>query len=110
MEYDPLLDSSDMTFDDWIRIAHDIEKSYQAYDGFVILHGTDTLAYTACALSFMMENLGKPVVLTGAQVEDLSLTVRSIGSGIVFLLILVKLFSMPHRFRWRKSVQTGWRT
>lgn len=57
-----------MTFDDWIRIACDIEKSYNAYDGFVILHGTDTLAYTACALSFMMENLGKPVVLTGAQV------------------------------------------
>lgn len=57
-----------MTFDDWIRIAKDIEKSYSAYDGFVVLHGTDTLAYTACALSFMMENLGKPVVLTGAQV------------------------------------------
>ena len=45
----------------------DIHKSYSAYDGFVVLHGTDTLAYTACALSFMMENLGKPVVITGAQ-------------------------------------------
>lgn len=58
-----------MTFDDWVRIAKDIRKSYQNYDGFVVLHGTDTMAYTACALSFMMENLGKPVVLSGAQVE-----------------------------------------
>jgi len=48
----------------------DIRKSYSAYDGFVVLHGTDTLAYTACALSFMMENLGKPVVITGAQAES----------------------------------------
>lgn len=59
-----------MTFDDWIRIANDIKKSYTSYDGFVILHGTDTLSYTASALSFMMENLGKPVVLTGSQVFD----------------------------------------
>jgi L-asparaginase len=57
-----------MTFDDWIRIANDIKKSYVSYDGFVVLHGTDTLSYTACALSFMMENLGKPVVITGSQV------------------------------------------
>lgn len=69
VEYDPLLDSSDMTFDDWIRIAKDIRKSYDKYDGFVVLQGTDTLAYTAAALSFMMENLGKPVVITGAQVS-----------------------------------------
>ncbi|KAF7634734.1 hypothetical protein Mgra_00005882 [Meloidogyne graminicola] len=68
VEYEPLLDSSDMTFDDWTRIAKDIRKSYSAYDGFVILHGTDTLAYTACALSFMMENLGKTVVITGSQI------------------------------------------
>uniref|UniRef100_A0AC34R0T2 L-asparaginase N-terminal domain-containing protein n=1 Tax=Panagrolaimus sp. JU765 TaxID=591449 RepID=A0AC34R0T2_9BILA len=67
VEYEPLLDSSDMTFDDWIRIARDIQKSYHDYDGFVVLQGTDTLAYTAAALSFMMEDLGKPVVITGAQ-------------------------------------------
>lgn len=72
VEYDPLLDSSDMTFDDWIRIAKDIHKSYQHYDGFVVLHGTDTLAYTACALSFMMEQLGKPVIVTGSQVSFFS--------------------------------------
>ena len=58
-EYDPLLDSSNMTMDDWIQIAKDIEDAYELFDGFVILHGTDTLAYTASALSFMLENLGK---------------------------------------------------
>ncbi len=46
-----------------------VQKSYSKYDGFVVLHGTDTLSYTACALSFMLENLGKPVVITGAQVS-----------------------------------------
>ncbi|THD23360.1 Cytoplasmic asparaginase I [Fasciola hepatica] len=57
-----------MTMDDWVRIARDIKNYYDIFDGFVILHGTDTLAYTAPALSFMLENLGKPVVLTGSQV------------------------------------------
>ncbi|KAK7904727.1 hypothetical protein WMY93_017334 [Mugilogobius chulae] len=65
MEYSPLLDSSNMTTDDWGRIGKDIEKNYQSYDGFVILHGTDTMAYTASALSFMCEHLGKPIILTG---------------------------------------------
>jgi len=46
-----------------------VKDNYTKYDGFVILHGTDTMAYTASALSFMLENLGKPVILTGAQVE-----------------------------------------
>ncbi|XP_068216097.1 L-asparaginase-like isoform X1 [Palaemon carinicauda] len=67
-EYDPLLDSSNMTMDDWIRVAKDIKGVYEMFDGFVVLHGTDTLAYTASALSFMLENLGKPVVITGSQI------------------------------------------
>lgn len=67
-EYEPLLDSSNMTMDDWIRIAKDIRGVYEMFDGFVVLHGTDTLAYTASALSFMLENLGKPVVITGSQI------------------------------------------
>ncbi len=67
-EYDPLLDSSNMTMEDWILIAKDIQDSYELFDGFVILHGTDTMAYTASALSFMLENLGKPVIVTGSQV------------------------------------------
>lgn len=57
-----------MTTDDWVKIGKDIEINYEDYDGFVILHGTDTMAYTASALSFMCEHLGKPVILTGAQV------------------------------------------
>uniref|UniRef100_A0A8C6SYT5 asparaginase n=1 Tax=Neogobius melanostomus TaxID=47308 RepID=A0A8C6SYT5_9GOBI len=68
MEYNPLLDSSNMTTDDWGRFGKDIEKNYESYDGFVILHGTDTMAYTASALSFMCEHLGKPIILTGSQV------------------------------------------
>ncbi len=67
-EYDPLMDSSDMTPADWQLIADDIAANYDKYDGFVILHGTDTMAYTASALSFMLENLGKPVIVTGSQI------------------------------------------
>lgn len=67
-EYDPLIDSSDMTPKDWQQIANDIRDNYDKYDGFVILHGTDTMAYTASALSFMLENLGKPVIVTGSQI------------------------------------------
>ncbi|XP_068016336.1 60 kDa lysophospholipase isoform X2 [Melanerpes formicivorus] len=68
LELSPLLDSSNMTPDDWAKIAKKLEEHYEKYDGFVILHGTDTMAYTASALSFMCENLGKTVVLTGSQV------------------------------------------
>ncbi|GHZ86592.1 L-asparaginase I [Vibrio cholerae] len=67
-EYDPLMDSSDMTPADWQLIADDIAANYDKYDSFVILHGTDTMAYTASALSFMFENLGKPVIVTGSQI------------------------------------------
>ncbi|XP_024882145.1 uncharacterized protein LOC112461216 [Temnothorax curvispinosus] len=67
-EYSELCDSSNMTMDEWIRIANDIKESYERFDGFVVLHGTDTLSYTASALSFMLEALGKIVILTGSQV------------------------------------------
>lgn len=67
-EYEPLLDSSNMTVHDWNRIANDIATQYNAFDGFVIFHGTDTMAYTASALSFMLEHLAKPVILTGSQI------------------------------------------
>ncbi|XP_037501654.1 L-asparaginase [Rhipicephalus sanguineus] len=67
-EYDPLLDSSNATMDDWVRIALDIRAYYEQFDGFVVLHGTDTMAYTASALSFMLENLGKSVIITGSQI------------------------------------------
>jgi len=66
---EPLLDSSDMRPDDWVRIARAIVERYDAYQGFVVVHGTDTLAYTASALSFLLPGLTKPVVLTGAQLS-----------------------------------------
>jgi L-asparaginase len=61
------IDSSDMKPADWIRIAGIIEDNYEKFDGFVVLHGSDTMAYTASALSFILGNLAKPVVLTGSQ-------------------------------------------
>ncbi|MBQ4832325.1 asparaginase [Pseudoalteromonas sp. MMG010] len=67
-EYSPLIDSSDMSPAHWQLIADDIQSKYQQYDGFVVLHGTDTMAYTASALSFMFENLTKPVIVTGSQI------------------------------------------
>lgn len=67
VEYAPLLDSTDMQPADWLRIAEDIATKHDDYAGFVVLHGTDTMAYTASALSFFLENLGKPVVVTGSQ-------------------------------------------
>ncbi|KAI8336549.1 asparaginase-domain-containing protein [Chlamydoabsidia padenii] len=68
LEYDPLLDSCNMTMEDWVRIAKDIEVNYEYFDAFIVLHGTDTMAYTASALSFMLEELGKTVIITGSQV------------------------------------------
>jgi len=67
-EYTPLLDSSDMGPGDWALLARDIQTNYYHFDGFVILMGTDTMAYAATALSFMLENLGKPVIFTGSQI------------------------------------------
>jgi len=65
--FDPPIDSSDMEPRYWVEMAHIIADNYDRYDGFVLLHGTDTMAYTASALSFMLENLGKPVIVTGSQ-------------------------------------------
>ncbi|MDX9881272.1 MAG: asparaginase [Prolixibacteraceae bacterium] len=65
--FNPPIDSANMTVAIWVKIANTIKQNYQFYDGFVILHGTDTMAYTASALSFMLENLDKPVVMTGSQ-------------------------------------------
>jgi L-asparaginase len=67
-EYQPLLDSSNMTVTEWNRIAKDIADNYEQFDGFIVFHGTDTMAYTASALSFMLENLAKPVIITGSQI------------------------------------------
>lgn len=68
VDYKPLLDSSNMKHADWERIANDIASAYDDWDGFLVLHGTDTMSYTCSALSFMLQNLAKPVVVTGAQI------------------------------------------
>lgn len=68
IEYEPLIDSSNINLNDWNKIAQDIQEHYDNYDGFIILHGTDTMAYSSSALSFMLENLAKPVIITGAQI------------------------------------------
>jgi len=65
--FDPVIDSSNMNPEFWVRLAEVIEFNYEKYDGFVVLHGTDTMSYTASMLSFMLENLNKPVVFTGSQ-------------------------------------------
>ncbi len=67
IQFTPPIDSSDMNPRYWDQIAKAIADNYDAYDGFVVLHGTDTMAYTASALSFMLENLNKPVIITGSQ-------------------------------------------
>lgn len=66
-QFDPPIDSSDMDPDAWRRLVRVISDHYDNYNGFVILHGTDTMAFTASALSFMLEGLNKPVILTGSQ-------------------------------------------
>ena len=91
IEFETLFDSSDISAREWNRIAEVIRENYDGYDGFVVLHGTDTMAYTASALSFMLEGLSKPVVLTGAQIpigqvrsdarENLITSVLIAGSG-----------------------------
>ncbi len=67
IQFNPPIDSSDMSPAHWIEIAQHIGNNFDRFDGFVVLHGTDTMAYTASALSFMLENLHKPVIITGSQ-------------------------------------------
>ena len=66
-QFDPIIDSSDMNAGVWIRLADLIGQQYDKYDGFVVLHGTDTMSYTASALSFLLEDLSEPVIITGSQ-------------------------------------------
>lgn len=67
ISFDPIIDSSDVKTDVWVELARIIKRKYSQYDGFVVLHGTDTMAYSASALSFMLEDLEKPVIFTGSQ-------------------------------------------
>lgn len=67
IEYEHLIDSSDIRLEHWQRMIHDISDNYEQYDGFIIIHGTDTMAYTASVLAFALRGLDKPVILTGSQ-------------------------------------------
>jgi L-asparaginase len=87
VEFSPLLDSSNISVGEWNKIGRVIAQRYDEFDGFVVLHGTDTMAYTASALSFMLENLNKPVVLTGSQIPLCML--RSDGMDNIVNAILV---------------------
>jgi len=89
-EYAPLLDSSNMTPGDWVKIAHDVAANYARYDGFVVLHGTDTMAYTASALPFMLHGLAKPVIITGSQIPLCEVRNDARENLITSLLIAAK--------------------
>jgi L-asparaginase len=73
ISFNPPVDSSNINPATWIRMAEVIGENYDKYDGFIVLHGTDTMAYSASALSFLLENLGKPVIFTGSQLPISSL-------------------------------------
>jgi len=93
-EYDPLLDSANMTPEDWHKIARDIGAHYDDYDGFIVLHGTDTMAYTASALPFMLQGLGKPVVLTGSQIPLCEIR-NDARANIITALTVAANFDIP---------------
>ena len=86
-EFDDLLDSSNLTLEDQIKIAKYIESNYNQFDSFIILHGTDTMSYTASSLSFMLENLNKLVILTGSQIPILELKNDAVDNFLGALLL-----------------------
>jgi len=93
-EYAPLLDSSNMTPREWVAIARDIGDHYDDYDGFVVLHGTDTMAYTTSALPFMLRNLGKPVIVSGSQIPLCE--VRNDGrENLITSLLIAANYDIP---------------
>jgi L-asparaginase len=113
-QYTPLLDSSNMTPADWTRIGQDICRNYDDYDGFIVLHGTDTMAYTASALAFMLADLDKPVILTGSQIPLCELRNDAQDNLITSLLIAaneaiseVCLFFDIHLFRGCRVVKVN---
>jgi L-asparaginase len=92
-EHDPIRDSSNMRPAHWLEIAREIVARADEYDGFVVLHGTDTMAYTASALAFMLRGLGKPVVLTGSQIPLCEL--RSDGRDNLVTAMLIAAAEPP---------------
>jgi lysophospholipase len=94
LEFEKLLDSSSIDAEGWDLIAKTIYRNYQLFDGFVVLHGTDSLAYTCSALSFMLQNLGKPVILTGSQAPMLELQ-NDATDNLLSSLVIAGHFMIP---------------
>ncbi|RYP00710.1 hypothetical protein DL766_009059 [Monosporascus sp. MC13-8B] len=114
LEFSPLLDSSSISGAGWAQIADAIKVNYHLFDGFVVLHGTDSLAYSASALSFMLEDLGKPVILTGSQASIFALQSDAVdnllGSLIVagtFVIPEVCLFFHHTLFRGNRTTKVS---
>ena len=92
--YEKPIDSANMSPADWYQIAEHIKKNYAHHDGFVILHGTDSMSYTAAALSFMLENLTKPVILTGSQLP-LFETRNDARENLINAILIAGNYSIP---------------
>ena len=114
LEFRELLDSSSIDSRGWTQIARTVQRNYELFDGFVILHGTDSLAYTSSALSFILQNLGKPVVLTGSQLPMRQLqsdaTDNLLGSLVIaghFMIPEVCLFFNNKLFRGNRSTKVS---
>ncbi|KAL8674847.1 MAG: hypothetical protein Q9168_000733 [Polycauliona sp. 1 TL-2023] len=114
LEFETLLDSSSIDAGGWTEIAQTIHRNYTLFDGFVVLHGTDSLAYTCSALSFMLQNLGKPVILTGSQAPISELqndaTDNLLGSLIIaghFMIPEVCLFFHHQLFRGNRTTKVS---
>ena len=115
-QLDPIIDSSNMTPEFWVDIANIIEKKYNDYIGFVVLHGTDTMAYTASALSFMFKNLSKPIVLTGSQLplgmlrsdgRENIICALEIAAGREVVIPEVTIFFENHLYRGNRSTKVS---
>ena len=114
LEFETLLDSSSINAIGWTQIAQTIYRNYRFFDAFVVLHGTDSLAYTCSALSFMLENLGKPIIFTGSQAPMLELqndaTDNLLGSLIIaghFMIPEVCLFFNYRLFRGNRTTKVS---
>ena len=114
LEFAELLDSSSIDAKGWNQIAKTLQRNYTLFDGFVVLHGTDSLSYTCSALSFMLQNLGKPVILTGSQAPMLELqndgTDNLLGSLVIaghFMIPEVCLFFNYKLFRGNRTTKVS---
>ncbi|KAK6528800.1 hypothetical protein TWF694_004035 [Orbilia ellipsospora] len=114
MEFNPLLDSSSINAKGWKKIAWTIYNNYKEFDAFLVLHGTDSLAYTSSALSFMLHNLGKPVILTGSQTPMSELqndaTDNLLGSLLIaghFMIPEVCLFFNHELYRGNRATKVN---